>query len=102
VDVSVPQTSNVSVEVSTYNGEFDAGFPVPLTRISRNRFSFVLGSGSARLNLESFQGTIRLHRPGETTRSDRRRGHDREHERQMEKMEKQREKEREKNRRDNN
>src|SRR5262245_39932355 len=49
VDISVPQTSNVSVEVSTYNGEFDAGFPVPLTRISRNRFSFVLGSGSARL-----------------------------------------------------
>jgi DUF4097 and DUF4098 domain-containing protein YvlB len=67
VAVSIAEGVNATVDVSTYNGEFETAFPVQLSHTSRNRFTFVLGSGSARLTLESFQGTIRLHRPGQST-----------------------------------
>jgi DUF4097 and DUF4098 domain-containing protein YvlB len=62
--VSVPEKANVSVAVSTFNGEFNACFPVQLREKTKHRFSFTIGSGSARLELESFDGDIRLCRPG--------------------------------------
>jgi hypothetical protein len=62
--VSVPEKANVSVAVSTFNGEFTACFPVQLREKTKHRFSFTIGSGSARLELESFDGDIRLCRPG--------------------------------------
>ncbi|MBI4502752.1 MAG: DUF4097 family beta strand repeat protein [Gemmatimonadetes bacterium] len=67
VAITVPEGASATVDVSTFNGEFETAFPVQLSRTSRNRFTFVLGSGSARLSLESFQGTIRLRRPGDVT-----------------------------------
>jgi DUF4097 and DUF4098 domain-containing protein YvlB len=94
VDVTVAATANTTVDVSTYNGEFETDFPVMLTRTSRNRFSFVLGSGSGRLNLESFQGTIRLHRPGAPIQGDRGTLRERIREREREKAEKEKEKHR--------
>jgi hypothetical protein len=52
-----------TVSVSTFNGEFESDFPITLTgaRLGR-RMVFQLGPGSGRLNLESFQGNIQLHR----------------------------------------
>lgn len=62
--VTVPRESNATVTVSTYHGEFESDFPVRLTGATRDRqFTFTLGSGSARLELESFNGDIRLVRP---------------------------------------
>jgi len=62
--------TNASMAVSTFNGEFESEFPVTLTETKKGRrFSFTLGTGSAQVTLESFQGTIQLVRPGE--RSDR-------------------------------
>jgi putative adhesin len=65
VTVTVAEATSASVAVSTFSGEFESEFPVPLrgTRAGKG-FSFTLGSGSARVTLESFQGTIRLVRPG--------------------------------------
>src|SRR5437899_8922080 len=63
--VSVPEKANVSVSVSTFNGEFNACFPVQLTGKTKHRFSLTLGSGSARLELESFGGDIKICRPGQ-------------------------------------
>src|SRR5207253_7387883 len=63
--VSIPEKSSVSVSVSTFNGDFSACFPVQLTGKTKHRFSFTIGSGSARLELESFDGDIRLCRPGQ-------------------------------------
>lgn len=64
VEVTVPAGTNATVTVSTYHGEFQSDFPVRLTGASRDRrFDFTLGSGSARLELESFNGEIRLVRP---------------------------------------
>jgi hypothetical protein len=63
------------VAVSTFNGEFESEFPVPLRGTRKGKgFNFSLGSGSAQVTLESFQGTIQLVRPGsekEHTRDDR-------------------------------
>lgn len=64
--VSVPAEASAAVSVSTFNGEFESDFPITLTetRSGGKRFTFVLGSGSARIELDSFGGTIRLKRPG--------------------------------------
>jgi hypothetical protein len=51
--------------VSTFNGEFESEFPVTLTETKKGRrFNFTIGTGSAQVTLESFQGTIQLVRPG--------------------------------------
>ena len=65
VTLTVAERTNASVAVSTFSGEFESEFPVPLrgTRAGKG-FNFTLGSGSAQVTLESFQGTIRLVRPG--------------------------------------
>lgn len=65
ITVAVPPGANATVSVSTFSGEFEADFPITLTetRGGGKRFSFVLGDGSARLDLDSFGGTIRLRRP---------------------------------------
>lgn len=65
VDVSIPQGANVAVTASTFNGDFDACFPVTLTGSHKHRFSFTLGTGSAKLEMESFGGDLKLCRPGE-------------------------------------
>lgn len=64
VSVTVPSGANATVSVSTYHGDFESDFPVRLTGTTRDRqFTFTLGSGSARVELESFNGEIRLVRP---------------------------------------
>lgn len=63
--LTVAEGANAAVTVSTFNGEFESEFPVTLTEARKGRrFSFTLGSGSAQVSLESFQGSIRLIRPG--------------------------------------
>ncbi len=65
VVVTVPERANATVSVATFSGEFSSAFPIQLsdTRHGR-RFNFTLGKGGARIELESFQGGIRLRRPG--------------------------------------
>ena len=54
-------TVNATVSVSTWNGEFESSIPVTITGSQEGkRFSFTLGTGSARVELESFDGQIRL------------------------------------------
>jgi hypothetical protein len=66
ISIAVPDRANATVSVATYSGEFASTFPVKLdgTRQGK-RFNFTLGNGSARIELESFQGEIRLHRQGD-------------------------------------
>jgi len=61
ITVGLPGEPNVSVSVATYSGDFESDFPVKRASARHNkRFRFTLGSGSAELELESFQGSIRL------------------------------------------
>ena len=64
--VSVPEGANVTLSVATANGDIDPSFPLPLTATAgKHRYTFKLGSGSARMEIESFQGDIELRRPSE-------------------------------------
>jgi hypothetical protein len=54
---------NATITVSTFAGEFESDFPVTIQGTTqRERFSFTLGTGSAQITLEAFDGTIRLQR----------------------------------------
>jgi len=66
VSMVMPERSNATVSVATYTGDFTTTFPVQIneTRPGK-RFNFTLGNGSAKIELASFQGTIRVRRPGD-------------------------------------
>jgi Toastrack DUF4097 len=65
ITITVAEGASAAVSVSTFNGEFESDFPVTLTETRKGkRFNFTIGSGSAQVTLESFQGTISLVRPG--------------------------------------
>ncbi len=52
---------NATVSVSTWDGEFESAMPVTITGSQEGkRFSFTVGNGSARVDLEAFDGLIRL------------------------------------------
>ncbi|MGD8699594.1 MAG: DUF4097 family beta strand repeat-containing protein [Gemmatimonadales bacterium] len=67
VVVAVPENANATVSVATFEGEFEADFPVRLEGAEgRRKFSFVIGNGGAQLELHSFDGDIRLIVGGDT------------------------------------
>jgi DUF4097 and DUF4098 domain-containing protein YvlB len=77
VTLAVAEGSSAAVSDSTFNGEFESAFPVTLRETRKGkRFSFVLGSGSAQVSLESFQGTVSLVRPGQLRASNDDEDHD--------------------------
>lgn len=64
ISVHVSERANATISAATYNGSFQSDFPVRLTGTGRDRqYHFTLGSGNARVELESFNGDIRLRRP---------------------------------------
>lgn len=63
VTLVVPRAMNATVSVATFDGDFESTFPVQLRPRNQHggyRFSFTIGSGSAQVELESFDGAIRL------------------------------------------
>jgi DUF4097 and DUF4098 domain-containing protein YvlB len=65
ITVGVPETSNATFSVRTYNGGFNSHLPVKGEGDARRgrRVSYTLGNGSADFELESFSGSIRLRKP---------------------------------------
>lgn len=65
-DVTIRVTGNLNAQISvgTFSGEFESDFPIELAPGSKigQEWDFRLGSGSARLRLRSFSGTIGLRR----------------------------------------
>ncbi len=66
VVVAMQEGVNATFGVSTYSGNLDTDFPVTVTgtRAQGRPFSFTLGDGSARIELQSFSGDIELTRRG--------------------------------------
>ena len=66
ITISIPEGANVTLTVATAQGDIDASFSLPFqgTR-EKHRYTFKLGTGSARMEAESFQGDIELRRPSE-------------------------------------
>ena len=72
ITVAIPERANATISAVTYQGTFSSRFALPgpagADRIDdgpRRRSSVVLGDGSARVEAESFQGSIVLTRPGD-------------------------------------
>ena len=77
ITLTVAEGASANVAVSTFSGEFESEFPVPLSGTRKGKgFNFTLGSGSAQVTLESFQGTIQLVRPGGAKDKERRERHE--------------------------
>lgn len=61
MDVLLPQGANATVMVSTFSGGFQSAFPMRVGIVRPGRsFSFMLGEGRARVDLQSFGGRINL------------------------------------------
>lgn len=64
VTMTIPETANASLRISSRTGRVEAAFPVSLSSSRSNRFAVTLGTGTADVELQSFNGVIRLVRPG--------------------------------------
>lgn len=65
ITLAATERTSATVAVSTFSGDFESDFPVPLRETRKGRrFTFTLGGGGAQVSLESFQGTIHLVTPG--------------------------------------
>lgn len=61
VTIAIPEGSNARVDVSTFDGEFESDFPVVLERFTGGReFDFSIGDPRARIEIQVFDGEIRL------------------------------------------
>src|SRR6266545_4953105 len=57
---------NVTLSVATANGDINSSFSLPfIGQRERHRYTFKVGTGTARMEAESFQGDIDLRRPAE-------------------------------------
>lgn len=63
VTMSLAERANASVSIATNSGRVDTAFPVQITSLQNRRTQFTLGTGSATVELESFNGTVHLVRP---------------------------------------
>src|ERR671913_797518 len=77
IRVGLGGANNATIFVRTFQGDFAADFPVQLPegqnpRSGSKRFNFTLGSGSARIELQSFGGDIVLARKIVTSREEER------------------------------
>ena len=64
-DVIVPAQAGARVRVSTFDGEFASDFPVTLQRYGGGGvFDFSIGDGGASLEIQAFDGEIRLRSGG--------------------------------------
>jgi hypothetical protein len=59
--IAIPEGVNASVGVSTFDGDFESEFPVLLQRFTGGReFDFVIGEPRASIQIQVFDGEIRL------------------------------------------
>ena len=67
ITVLLPDRPSVTVTIASMQGRIASDFPyqLPAGSTPRRRQTFQLGGGSARLEMESFSGTLRLRRRGE-------------------------------------
>src|SRR3989442_15403945 len=61
--IAIPENASVAVSVSTFDGDFEACFPVTLTGKTKHRFNFTIGSGGAPPQLQALHRGLQLWRP---------------------------------------
>jgi DUF4097 and DUF4098 domain-containing protein YvlB len=79
ITIAVPESSNVTFTVRTYEGRFSPALKVsgpPRSEVREGRrTTYTLGNGSAEMELESFGGSIRVVGPGGLRSKDKRKDH---------------------------
>jgi DUF4097 and DUF4098 domain-containing protein YvlB len=66
ITMAIPERTNASLEISTYSGKLDTTLPLTMDRRrSGGSYSFSIGTGSARIEIDAFSGNVRLVRPNE-------------------------------------
>ena len=60
VTLRMPATTNASVDIETGSGGIDTDFEVKMSRIERRALRGTIGSGKARIRIESGSGNVRL------------------------------------------
>jgi DUF4097 and DUF4098 domain-containing protein YvlB len=70
LDITIPDNTSAAFSVSTFSGEFEPQFPIQADRVGNRRIKFTIGTGSARVDLESFDGTIVLKKAGARRREE--------------------------------
>lgn len=64
--LGVPEGTNATISIDLFSGQVEAGFPLTLTEKGRAREqTYRIGNGSGSIEIESFNGRIRLIRPAE-------------------------------------
>jgi DUF4097 and DUF4098 domain-containing protein YvlB len=63
ITMGLPERANASVTITTSSGKVESAFPVQINALRGRDVSFTMGSGSARVELETFNGTVYLVRP---------------------------------------
>jgi hypothetical protein len=66
ITMVVPETTNATFTVRTYQGDFNSNLPTKVVGEVRRgrRATYTIGNGGSEVELESFGGSIRLRRPG--------------------------------------
>ena len=65
ISMGIPENASAAVAISTFSGDFESSFPITLTdKRAGTRFQFCVKTCSARVELESFQGTIQIYKSG--------------------------------------
>ncbi len=66
ITMVLPESTNATFTVRTYNGDFSSNLPTKAVGEIRRgrRATYALGNGGAEVELESFSGNVRLRRPG--------------------------------------
>jgi DUF4097 and DUF4098 domain-containing protein YvlB len=63
ITLAVPENTNATLAITTRVGQVDTAFPVRVGSARDGSVTVTLGSGSARVELESYNGSVRLVRP---------------------------------------
>lgn len=67
ISMGIPDNASAAVAISTFSGDFESSFPITLTeKRAGTRFQFCVKTCSAKVDLESFQGTIQIYKSGAT------------------------------------
>lgn len=66
--LGVPEGSSATFNIATLDGELETLFPIQgMERPTKRRRAFRVGSGSAVVDVESFNGNVKIGRPGQLT-----------------------------------
>lgn len=65
INMAMAETANATIDVRTYGGDFRTNVAAkPTETRAGRRYELTLGKGSAQVDLESFQGSVRVLKPG--------------------------------------